>query len=684
MMKSLLANMKVRAKLSAAAVLLLLPLLFLAVQYYLKSTEDVVSTKLELSGMDYTVWVQKIEYHIQRRRGLLATSSGTADDATAIKSESDAVRQTMADLDQTHTKLGNPFNVDTQWIDLKTKLNYLLDLRGEINRQKLIDLHTETIQAILSFQDIITEKSTLDLEPEGGAYYLMELSTKIVAPTTEMLGQARYFGSQMLIRRERDVVSLSKLGAKRGIISIRMAELSKSRARFSVYMPERRPALDKHFQALETKVSEFETIYARFFENNHPGGREAAGVYFAATTEYIDALFRLGSEANTELRHRLTARATQLRMKQMSILGLTLLGALLSGFLGWLIMRQISESLDQAMNISESLAAGNLEATITVKTNDEIGAFLQSLQIMSERLRGVLRQVHQSASEISLAAQQVASTAELLNNGAMDQAAHVEETGAALGEMANLIQSNARNAVETDNTASAAVKNTQIGADNVMRAVESMKVISDRIHIVQEIASQTNLLALNATIEAARAGEHGRGFAVVATEVGKLADTSGQAAKQIQVLLKESSAISESAASSLSLITTSMQDTAHKVVAIRQASEEQDHAAKQISESMSRLNQTTEQTASAAEELAATAEEMSSQTSTLLENLKFFRFGGEHEEFSKHYSAANAVKAMAAAQAGGRDTLQKRGRQSPRSKSTTEEFIVSSGEYEKF
>lgn len=228
MMKSLLANMKVRAKLSAAAVLLLLPLLFLAVQYYLKSTEDIVSTKLELSGMDYTVWVQKIEYHIQRRRGLLATSSGTADDATAIKSESDAVRQTMADLDQTHTKLGNPFNVDTQWIDLKTKLNYLLDLRGEINRQKLIDLHTETIQAILSFQDIITEKSTLDLEPEGGAYYLMELSTKIVAPTTEMLGQARYFGSQMLIRRERDIGSLSKLGTKRGIISNRMAELSKS------------------------------------------------------------------------------------------------------------------------------------------------------------------------------------------------------------------------------------------------------------------------------------------------------------------------------------------------------------------------------------------------------------------------------------------------------------------------
>lgn len=68
---------------------------------------------------------------------------------------------------------------------------------------------------------------------------------------------------------------------------------------------------------------------------------------------------------------------------------------------------------------------------------------------------------------------------------------------------------------------------------------EQVQSAGSMVGAIQANASKSNILALNASIEAARAGEMGKGFAVVADEMGKLAQASGNSAKDISQSLED-------------------------------------------------------------------------------------------------------------------------------------------------
>ena len=81
--------------------------------------------------------------------------------------------------------------------------------------------------------------------------------------------------------------------------------------------------------------------------------------------------------------------------------------------------------------------------------------------------------------------------------------------------------------------ASGMVQTIDLVKDLVKGLEKSSSEIGKVADTIKQVAKQTTLIALNASIEAARAGEAGRGFAVVADEVRRMADQSSQAATEI-------------------------------------------------------------------------------------------------------------------------------------------------------
>jgi methyl-accepting chemotaxis protein len=239
--------------------------------------------------------------------------------------------------------------------------------------------------------------------------------------------------------------------------------------------------------------------------------------------------------------------------------------------------------------------------------------------------------MHQTASSVDLASEEIASGNADLSRRTEEQASALQQTSSSMQQIAAKVRSNHAQADEVEHlvrdTSSVASRGGSLMGEVVNRMSEiqvSASRIGEIIGVIDSIAFQTNILALNAAVEAARAGEHGRGFAVVASEVRTLAGRCAEAAREIKTLINASSErvdagsrLVSDAGRTMTDIVAGIDRVAQVLVQIVAAGRSQASDIDEVHSAISRIDDVTQQNAALVEQVAAASTSLRNQASRL-------------------------------------------------------------------
>ncbi|WP_346344658.1 protoglobin domain-containing protein [Sphingomonas sp. dw_22] len=259
------------------------------------------------------------------------------------------------------------------------------------------------------------------------------------------------------------------------------------------------------------------------------------------------------------------------------------------------------------------------------------------------KMRTMIGAVGEGTARLNSGIGEIAQASEDLARRTESNAASLEETNAAVGQMETRLKTTAHAARQTVSRADQAISTVGDGRGIADLAVQAMGRVSDSakgidnvIEGLDKIAFQTRVLAMNAAVEAGRAGEAGRGFAVVADLVSALAMRAEEEAQRAREQLTTTQDEISTAVEAVQKVDNALADISGDVGQVHQllATMAEDNSAQsiavtEISSAIGTMDRATQQNAAMVEETSAAARTLSAEVAELAERASAFIVTGK-------------------------------------------------------
>lgn len=304
-------------------------------------------------------------------------------------------------------------------------------------------------------------------------------------------------------------------------------------------------------------------------------------------------------------------------------------------------VQRLKEYIDYIDEISEVLAAmadGKLAINLKYAYVGEFEKVKDALNHISQSMTEVMTSIVEGANQVSVGSDDLAKAAQGMAENTETQAASIEEllaTATTVAEQVKENRDNSEKSAEYTNEVAAVMEESKKQMSQMREAMdkiqESSKQVVGVIKAIEDIASQTNLLSLNASIEAARAGDAGKGFAVAAGEIGGLANESADAVNTTRDLINVSLEEIEKGNAIVNDVMASLDNAVERVRVANgmiqdtaQNADTQMKSIDQIRDGIQDMSQVVQDNSAMAQETSATSEELAAQSVTLNELVQRF------------------------------------------------------------